>query len=168
MKKSKLIPATIVMLLFVLLQSTLLKKLPSNYIYPDIALIILIFFSNSRGVLEGQISGFIVGFAEDLLSLSPLGFNSFIKTVVGFIFGNTKGKIFLDPIFFPMLMVLIATLMKGFTAAIISSVFLSPEISPDIFSLRFAIELIENCICAPFVFAFMKLVKFYTFEDRGF
>ncbi|MCL2481709.1 MAG: rod shape-determining protein MreD [Spirochaetaceae bacterium] len=168
MKKSKLIPAIIVMFLFVLLQSTLLKKLPSHYIYPDIALIILIFFSNSRGVLEGQISGFIIGMAEDFLSLSPPGFNSFVKTIIGFIFGNTKGKIFLDPIFFPMLMVLIATLIKGFTAAIIASVFLSQEATPDIFTFRFLIELIENCICAPFVFAFMKLVKFYKFEDRGF
>jgi len=168
MKKSKLIPATIVMLLFVLLESTLLKKLPSNYIYPDIALIILIFFSNSRGVIEGQVSGFLVGIAEDFLSLSPLGFHSFIKTIIGFIFGNSKGKVFIDPIFFPMLMVLIATLIKGFTAVIISSVFLSPETSPDVFTFKFAIEIIENCICAPFVFAFMKLIKFYTFEDRGF
>ena len=75
---------------------------------------------------------------------------------------------FIDPIFFPMLMVLIATLIKGFTAVIISSVFLSPETSPDVFTFKFAIEIIENCICAPFVFAFMKLIKFYTFEDRGF
>ncbi|MCL2704892.1 MAG: rod shape-determining protein MreD [Spirochaetaceae bacterium] len=168
MKKSKLVPATIVMLLFVLLETTLLKKLPSNYIYPDIALIILIFFSNSRGVIEGQVSGFLVGIAEDFLSLSPPGFNSFIKTIIGFIFGNSKGKIFIDPIFFPMLMVFIATLIKGFTAVIISSVFLSPETSPDVFTVKFGIEIIENCICAPFVFAFMKLIKFYTFEDRGF
>ena len=168
MKKSKLIPAVIVMFLFVLLESTLLKKFPSHFIYPDIALVILVFFSNNRGVIEGQISGFLIGMAEDFLSLSPLGFNAFIKTVVGFIFGNSKGKIFLDPVFFPMLMVLIATLVKGFTAAVISSVFLSPEASPDVFTFRFAIELIENCICAPFVFAFMKLIKFYTFEDRGF
>ena len=168
MKKSKLIIVTIVMFLFVLLETTLFKKLPSNFIYPDIALIILIFFSNNKGVLDGEISGFIIGMAEDFLSLSPLGFNSFIKTVIGFLFGNSKGKIFLDPIFFPILMVLIATLIKGFTAVIISSLFLSPEAVPAVFTFRFAIELIENCICAPFVFALMKLVKFYKFEDRGF
>ena len=168
MKKSKLIPVIIVMIIFLLIESTLLKKLPSNFIYPDIALIILIFFSNSRGVLEGQISGFIIGIAEDFLSLSPLGFNSFIKTVIGFVFGKTKGKIFLDPIFFPMLVVLIATIMKGFTAAFIASIFLSAEASPAVFTNRFAIELIENCLCAPFIFAFMKFIKLYTFEDKGF
>ena len=168
MKKSKLIPVTIVMFLFVLLQSTLLKKLPSNFIYPDIALLILLFFSNNKGVTEGTISGFVIGMAEDFLSLSPLGFNSFIKTVIGFIFGNTKGKIFLDPIFFPVLLVLIASLMKGFVAVFISSVFLSQEAAPMVFTFRFAVEIIENCICAPFIFALMKLIKFYTFEDRGF
>ncbi len=168
MRKSKLIPVIIVMFLFVLLESTLLKKLPSNFIYPDIALIILIFFSNNKGVVEGEVSGFIVGIAEDFLSLSPLGFNSFIKTVISFIFGSFKGKIFLDPIFFPMLMVLIATLMKGFIAVIISSLFLAPEAAPAVFTFRFAIEVIENCICAPFVFALMKLFKFYSVEDRGF
>ncbi|MCL2791457.1 MAG: rod shape-determining protein MreD [Spirochaetaceae bacterium] len=168
MKKSKFIPVVIVMFLFVLLETTLFKKFPSNFIYPDIALIILVFFSNYRGVVAGQASGFIIGIAKDFLSLSPLGFNSFIKTVIGFIFGNSKGKIFIDPIFFPMLLILFATLIKGFAAAIVSSVFLAPEAAPAIFTVRFAIELVQNCICAPFVFAFMKLVKLYTFEDRGF
>ena len=168
MKKSRVILVSVVMFLFVLFESTLLKKFPSNFIYPDIALIILVFFSNSKGVIEGQVSGFVIGLAEDFLSLSPIGFNGFIKTVIGFIFGNTKGKIFLDPIFFPMLLVLIATLIKGFTAVIISSVFLSTESAPAVFTFRFLIEIVENCICAPFVFAFMKLVKIYTLEDRDF
>ena len=168
MKRKKLIVVIIVMFLFVLLQTTLFRKFPENFIYPDIALIILVFFSINRGVTDGLVSGFVIGMAEDFLSLSPLGFNSFIKTTIGFIFGNFKGKIFLDPIFFPMLIVLIATLMKGFFAVVVSSVYLSPEASPAVFTSRFAIEIIQNCICAPFVFSFMKLVKFYTFEDRGY
>ena len=168
MKNSKFITTTIVMFLFVLLETTLLKKFPLNFIYPDIALIILVFFSNSKGVVAGQTGGFIIGLAKDFLSLSPLGFNGFINTVIGFIFGNSKGKIFIDPIFFPMLMILIATLLKGLIAAVVSLVFLSPDVSPAIFTFKFAIELAQNCVCAPFVFAFMKFVKLYTFEDRRF
>jgi len=168
MKKNKVITTTIIMFLFVLLETTLFKKFPSNFIFPDIALIILVFFSNNKGVVAGQSSGFIIGLAKDFLSLSPLGFNGFINTIIGFIFGNSKGKIFIDPIFFPMLIILIATFLKSLIAAIVLSIFISPDASPAIFTFKFAIELAQNCICAPFVFAFMKLTKLYTFEDRGF
>ncbi len=168
MKKNKLLPVTLIMLLFVFLQSTLIKKLPGSFIYPDIALVILVFFSNGRGIMEGQVSGFITGMAEDFLSMSPPGFNSFIRTVTGFFYGSFKGKIFIDPIFFPVIMVSVATLLKGFTAVIISSLFIKPEAAPLVFTARFAVEIAENCIAAPFIFALMKFFKFYSVEDRGF
>ncbi len=168
MRKSKLLSITIIMLLIVVLQSTLFNKLPGSFVFPDFTLVILVFFSNGRGRMEGQISGFITGLAEDFLSLSPPGFNSFIKTAVGYIYGSFRGKIFIDPIFFPVIMVMVATLLKAFCALLISALFIKPEAGPAIFTSRFAIELVENCIAAPFIFALMKTFKFYSAEDRGF
>jgi len=168
MKKNKLLPVTLIMLFFILLQSTLLRKLPGSFIYPDLALVILVFFSTGRGKMDGQISGFITGLAEDFLSLSPPGFNSFIKTVTGFIYGSFKGKVFVDPVFFPVIMVAAATLLKGLTAALVSALFIKPESAPLVFTSRFAVEILENCIAAPFIFALMKTFKFYSVEERGF
>jgi rod shape-determining protein MreD len=168
MKKNKLILAIIIMVILVIAETTLMKKLPNKFIYPDIVLIVLVFFSNNKGNFEGQISGFIAGMAEDFLSLSPPGFNSFIKIVIGFIFGKLKGKIFIDPILFPVIMIFFAGIIKGLIAVLIATLFLKPEISPVVFTPKFAIEIVENCIAAPFVFALMKLSKLYTIEERGF
>lgn len=168
MNKNRLLPVTVVMLFFILLQSTLFRKLPGGFIFPDIAFVILIFYSNGKGVMEGQISGFLTGFAEDFLSLSPPGFNSFIRTLTGFVFGHTHGKVFIDPVFFPVVLTAVATIIKGFTAVFISALFLKPESAPVVFTSRFFIEMAENCIAAPFVFALMKAFRVYTVEDRGF
>jgi rod shape-determining protein MreD len=159
---------TLIMVLIVILQSTLFNKLPGNFIFPDFTLVIIVFFSNGRGRMDGQISGFFTGMAEDFLSLSPPGFNSLIKTLIGYIYGSLKGKIFIDPIFFPVIMVMTATLLKAFSALLISALFLKPEAAPAVFTARFAIEMAENCIAAPFVFALMKTFKFYSAEERGF
>jgi len=167
MKRNKLLPVTLIMLLFILLQSTLLRKLPGSFIYPDLALVILVFYSTGKGKMDGQISGFITGLAEDFLSLSPPGFNSLIKTVIGFIYGSFKGKVFIDPVFFPVIMTAVATLLKGFTAVIIAALFIKTESAPVVFTSRYAIEMLENCIAAPFVFALMKAFKFYSAEERG-
>lgn len=156
------------MLFFILLQSIVFKKLPGNFVYPDIVLIILIFFSNSRGIMDGQICGFITGLAQDFLSLSPPGFNSFIRTVIAFIFGSMKGKIFIDPILFPVILTAVATLLKGVLAVIVTAIFIKPESAPIVFTSRFALELLENCILSPFVFGFLKLLKIYSVDDRGF
>lgn len=158
----------ILMLFFILLQSVAFKKLPGNFVYPDIALIILIFFSNSKGIMTGQICGFITGLTQDFLSLSPPGFNSFIRTAIAFIFGSMKGKIFIDPILFPVILTAIATLLKGVLSVIIAAIFIKPESSPIVFTARFALELLENCILSPFIFGFLKFFKIYSVNDRGF
>lgn len=124
---------------------------------PDIALIILCFSANHQGSYKGEISGFGSGLLLDAISLSPLGFHACIRTIVGFLFGVVRGKIFVDPIFIPVVMLIIATVIKALFAYILAAVF-SPEIVTTIFSQRFAIELGMNALLAPFLFALMKSI----------
>ena len=168
MKSNKLLAVNIIIAVIIVLESTLLRKFPGKYILPDVALLILIFFSSCRGIMPGQITGFVSGLIEDFLSLSPPGFNGFIKTVTGFIFGSFKGKVFIDPIFFPVVMAAAATGLKGLIAVIIAAVFIRPESAPAVITARFGYELLFNCIASPFVFALMKSFKLYTVEERGF
>ncbi len=150
-----------------IIESTVVRNFFKDFILPDISLIIIIFYANSKGSMEGQLGGFAAGLTEDFISLSPLGFNCIIKTIVGFFAGFTKNKIYIDPILFPVLLIILATLLKGLIAAIVSSVFLRSGAAPVIFSSRFGVEIILNALLAPFVFALMKLFKLYNIDDRG-
>jgi len=156
---------SLIIVICVVIQSTLLRNISILNVTPDIALILLVFFSNNRGSMRGQIAGFASGIVEDFLSLSPMGFHAFIKTVIGYLYGFTHGKIFIGPIFMPMIFVGVATFTKSLLGFIIFSIFLK-EYSATLFDYKFLIELGENVFLAPFIFAFMGLFKIFRAEDR--
>lgn len=148
---------TLVMLLFVFLQSTLLNGIFFGAT-PDIALLILIFHSYTSGSFKGETTGFVSGIFEDFISLSPIGFNAFIKTILGNLFGLVKGKIFIDPFIFPLILTIIAMFLKGIMAFILGSIFI-PAITPNIFTRTFFLEMAFNAALSPLVFLVLKATK---------
>ena len=122
---------------------------------PDLALILLCFSANHHGSYRGQLSGFVSGLVLDGLSVAPLGFHSLIRTTIGFLYGLFRGKIFVDPILVPVIIVTIATLMKAFGAYLLASIF-APDIAGTIFTGRFGVELLMNAVVSPFAYGLLK------------
>ncbi len=122
---------------------------------PDLALILLCFSANHHGSYRGELSGFATGVVLDALSLAPLGFHAFIRTVIGYVSGVFRGKIFIDPILVPVLIIAAATLLKAVMGYGLASVF-APDVAPTVFSGRFGIEIGLNALVAPFFFALLK------------
>ena len=149
--------------LFVVIQSTILKNIFNSGYSIDLALLILIFTSYSHGSIHGELSGFITGLIEDFLSLSPLGFHALIKTVLGFIYGNFKGKVFIDPIFIPILLAIVATFFKALSGFLLKVIFLS---GGNLFTFGLLIEIGINAFAAPFVFALLKLFKIIRSNEQ--
>lgn len=146
---------TALMLLFVFLQSTILNGIFFG-VTPDISMLILINCAHRAGAFRAQTSGFVAGIIEDIISLSPLGFHSFVKTVLGNLFGLTKGKIFLDSILLQMLFAIIATIIKIFIMFVLGSIF-TPEISAINFGRPMLLEIGINAVLSPLVFFLLKL-----------
>jgi len=161
MNRNNMIGGTLLISVFVVLQSTILSKIGINGVTPDFALIILVFISNSSGPIKGQGIGFLTGLIQDLISTSPLGFNSLVRTLIGFIFGKLRGKMFLDSILLPVLFVLSATLFKQLFSSVIVMVFM-PDSGIQFFDRSFLIELGLNAFFSPFLFALVKLLKLYN------
>lgn len=161
MNRNNLLTGSLLLILFVVLQSTVLGRLAINGVTPDFALIILVFISNSSGSMKGQGLGFISGLAQDLLSSSPLGFNCLIGTIIGFIFGKLRGKLFLDSILLPVLFVVSATVFKELFSSLLAAGFM-PESGLKFFNRPFLIELGLNAFFSPFIFAFVKILKLYS------
>ena len=167
MSKRNLLVMITILTIVIVFESTVVRAFFKDIILPDFALVIILFYANSKGPMEGQLSGFAAGLVEDFMSLSPLGFNCIIKTVLGYISGFTRNKIYFDPILFPVVFTAAATLLKGFLAVLVSSLFLESGEAPLVFTSRFGIEILLNSVTAPFVFAMMKLFRLYRIDDRG-
>lgn len=115
--------------------------------------------------MKSQISGFAGGIVEDVLSLSPLGFHTLIKTIIGYVFGITKGKIFVDPIIIPIVLVLVATFLKSVLGILFIALF-RISVLQGVFSVKLWIEMGMNAFLAPFIFAFMRIFKVFKRAER--
>ena len=147
--------------LAVVLQSTLLHWVAIRGVIPDLGLIILVFVAIRRGSMTAQLSGFAAGIVEDFLSLSPLGFHAFIRTMVGFLYGLTVGSIFVDPILMPLILTIVATFFKGLISSLLVSFLSIPAAGFSVFAGPLWIELGYNAVLAPFLFALLGLVKVF-------
>jgi len=160
------ISSTITFAILVLLQTTVVHFISIQGIIPDISLIALVFLSNRNGKLVGETIGFAGGLFEDFLSLSPLGFHALTKTLLGFAFGFTHGVVFIGAVMMPMLMIGIATIVKSVLVSFIFSFFQMSLSGYSFFSLKTLIEIGYNMVLAPFIFAFLGLLKFLQPIER--
>ncbi len=156
----------VAMVICILLQSTILGKIAIRGVRPDLALIVLIFVSVRRGSMVGQVSGFATGFLEDLMNVSPLGFHSLMRTVIGYVYGLLSGNMFIDPILLPIILTVIATILKGILAGIISAIFGIEASGFITFTGRLWIEVGYNGVMAPFFFALLNLFKVFKQADK--
>jgi rod shape-determining protein MreD len=156
----------VAMVICILLQSTILGKIAIRGVRPDLALIVLVFVSVRRGSMVGQVSGFATGFLEDLMNVSPLGFHSLMRTVIGFVYGLLSGNMFIDPILLPIILTVIATILKGIIAGIISAIFGIEASGFITFTGRLWIEVGYNGVIAPFFFALLNLFRVFKQADK--
>ena len=157
----------LLLLLFlgILLRSTIFQYLGFN-ISPDFALIMLVFFSFRYGSGFGQFSGFAAGLLEDFLSLSPLGFNALIKTIIGFVSGLFHDRFVMDPILFPFVTLVIVTFLKGILSFLIIDVFNISISGSSVFSRLFFLELIINALLAPILFQLLRILLDRLLPER--
>jgi len=83
-----------------LIQITLVNLITILGLKPDLILVVVVIFSLLKGEKEGTISGFASGLLQDIFSTGLLGINALAKTVIGFICGILKEKIFHEHILF--------------------------------------------------------------------
>ena len=156
---------TLLLLAVVLIQTTLLKRVRIGGVVPDIVFVLLIFSSVYQGSLKAQGTGFLTGLLQDILSLAPLGFNSFIYTLTAFISGAFKGTIFFDPVLMPILFTGIGTVFKNFLSYLLKIVFIEGR-QTALFTRELWIEVGLNVVLAPIIFGLLKLFKIVRMNER--
>lgn len=148
-----------ILLIFLVLQSTILHKIALEGAKPDLVLLAVAYLANKNGKMAGQTYGFVSGLIEDFLSVSPLGFNGFLNTIVGFLYGLTSETFFIDQVIIPMIMGGVATLIKGVGISFLAGLFNLENLHFNLFSITFLVEIGYNMVLAPFLFALLGLFK---------
>jgi len=168
-EKSKTMTKKGIVLIFVvfvtiILKTTILGGFAIKGVKPDIVLIIIIIFSNFSGSFKGELLGFFSGFLEDLLSMSPLGFNAFINSIIGFLSGITVGKIFLNPLIITVFLVFFGTLLKSVLSFFLLLIFVS-EKAGSVYTLNFLFEILFNIIITPFIYFILRKSKLIPIKN---
>jgi len=69
------------------LQLSVIPMISFKGIFPDLILILVVYYSVKEGQIFGMFLGFLLGFLFDLISGSLIGSSMFAKTLAGFIGG---------------------------------------------------------------------------------
>ncbi len=140
-----------IVLLF--LETAILSNLYFLPVVPDLLLLYCVYVSIHRGPMHGQTEGFASGLLLDCLSSSPLGLNSLLRTIVGFVSGLFFLTINTNGFFIPFIIGFCATVLKVLLMSIISFFFPGNVFSYDLFTSTVWIEVLLNSLLAPLLFA---------------
>ena len=102
---------TIVLMFLTLLQATFLPAMELLNIVPDVALVLLLVWSASRGPEEGLLWAFGLGLWVDFLTLDPLGTHVIPFLAVAIIGGLVRGRLFRSGAVLPIVAVVGATIV---------------------------------------------------------
>ncbi len=165
MRTGKTVLFTIVLLLTVFADTTFLRSWSWNGTHPDFVLLLLVFIAHSTGSRRAVILGFAAGILMDILTLAPFGYYGLIYSTIGYLFGKTKDNVFLDPLLFPLILLLAASLIKIALSGIINSIYLPAKIGTAFSSAAF-VELAMNMFLAPFILGFLKVSGLLRSHER--
>lgn len=161
--KWKYITPIIIFFFVYLLQITVVPLIRLAGIIPDLILIILVYYSITRGQLYGTILGAVYGLLVDLISGNLLGLSMLSKTVAGFsagyFAGETKKETNINTYNFSLIV-----LLCSFIDTVIFSFFSSFDLQTNILSILFEQALLPSLYTAVLSILFI----FYPFRKRKF
>jgi rod shape-determining protein MreD len=111
--RADLLLTLIILSLVVLVQGTLLSRLRILGVSANLLLVIVICWSLTRNVQEGLMWAFAGGLGIDLVSGLPLGTSPLALMPTCFLAGIGRSSIFAQNIFWPLLLVVLATPLHG-------------------------------------------------------
>ena len=158
----------IISTLFVFLQTILQSAISINGIYPNLILIGLLYYGSSRQQLYGQLMGLALGLIVDFLSEAPLGFSAFQYTLIGFLIGTIKEKVYSDSILTPLFITVIALVIKELIAFVLVIIFRQIQSQTAISASALFLHMLYTLLLIPIIFAILGFIdKSLPRKKRG-
>ncbi|MDY6065371.1 MAG: rod shape-determining protein MreD [Finegoldia sp.] len=156
----------IIILINLILQATLISRLPVYSVYANFSIPILVALSIGFGEYIGSISGLIIGLIEDLIFSPVIGVRALIYFTAGFLIGSSEAGINKkDP---RSGMIITGFLTLYYTIVYYIVIFITQgQIDPSYLKGPIFIELVLNVITYFIIFKiFNKIFEFPKFRLR--
>lgn len=142
-----------------LIQLTLINLFTIQGLKPDLILLVVIVFSLLQGAEEGSISGFASGLLQDIFSSGLLGINALAKTIIGFICGILRAKVFAEHILFIIpVITFVASIGQCMLIFLVLRAFgMEYDLAWSLKQVAFP-EALYNCLLSPFIFLAVKRI----------
>ncbi len=152
-----------VVLVVLIVHNTVFKFFAISGIRPDLPLLITLFVAFKYGSMEGQITGFAAGFGMDIFSGGLFGVGAFTKTLIGFVSGVFRKKIYSENVLIIIVYIFIASFFNGIIFLFMNKIFLPGSVDFWDYIYRILlIEIVYNCLVGVFLFMlFEKLDRVF-------
>jgi rod shape-determining protein MreD len=130
-------------ILFLTLQTTLLRSLPVQRIRPDIVLILTLYLGFSYPLISGGILAFFMGYLMDLFSGNVLGLYTFSRPLIFYIAQLFKGRFYLEGFLSQFLFVFLSALVEGLLILILLNG-LNPNPLGNLYPMLFTVLLPQS------------------------
>lgn len=117
------LPAFLILIGSVILQTTITPHLKIMGVQPDLILILTVTYAFNEGAAHGSIIGFGGGLLEDLIIAQNVGLNTISKTIIGYIAGLIEKNIFIESMFLPIVIVFFASMIDQIIYLILGFIF---------------------------------------------
>jgi rod shape-determining protein MreD len=116
-----------VVVLFVLVQQTLIQDLRSGGVHPDIMVLLPIMAGLVGGPSRGAAMGFVAGLASDLFLPTPFGLSALVATMIGFGVGEATLALDRTAAWLPIVAALGGSALYEVVYAVLGSVLGQPQ-----------------------------------------
>jgi rod shape-determining protein MreD len=140
-------------------QSTWFGAIAVLGVIPDLSLVVLIWLSYKNGPVEGSVSGFVSGLADDVISAAPLGFHAFVKTAVASAASLLHGSFYIDRLVLPIVLGVVGTVIKAVATWVLSLLFGAKIHVYSPFGQVLWIEAAYNGLLAPAAFLLLNPIR---------
>jgi len=152
-------------LILIILQFVVPKYMPFNIwiIYPNFILMFIIYTALNKGIMKGQITGFIYGLTWDILSTDIFGVRALSFTIAGYLAGNFNRKLNKNQ---PLTQIIVMIVGLVITQLILNIVYMIMPATDTIFVQNFELSysvlsnIVINLILTPIIF------KIFLFVDE--
>lgn len=155
---------TVLFILSLLFQTTIINSLAAQGIRPNLSLSVFVIFALRHSPLKSQSLGFAFGLLEDLTSSSLLGMNAFAKSLIGYTISSLNLSFKFKSFASQIITLLLATILNGLVFLLLCQLFLF-SISYHNFLKIVSYEALLNMIIFPFLFWGINSLTNYNEKD---
>ena len=121
--EGKITGYALMMVIFALLQSTVLDYLKVFNVKPNLLMVLIVIVAFLGNNVEGAIVGFFSGLIHDMISGRVIGFYALLGLYLGFCVGSLNKRLYKENIFAVVFFVLVSTLAYEYSVYFLHTIF---------------------------------------------